>query len=53
MFDSEGNEWSDISAIPVSIFETEEEKKQGKKFKACFAGLYKEVIDNLKPLNRN
>ena len=51
VFDSEGNEWTNISAIPVKVFETEEEEKQGNKFHACFARPYKGVIDNLKPLN--
>ena len=51
MFDSEGKKWTIVSAIPVRIFETEEEEEQEKKFQACFARLHKGVIDNLKPLN--
>ena len=50
-FDSERNEWVQKSAIPVSSFETAEEKEKGNRFQACFARLCKEVIDKLKPLN--
>ena len=49
VFESERNEWKEISAIPVKSFE--EEEKKGKIFRACFARLYKGVIDKLKPLN--
>ena len=51
MFDSERNEWTAISKIPVEKFESQEEIKKGKRFKACFGSLSKKVINKLKPLN--
>ena len=50
MFDSEKNEWTEISAIPVKTFETQLEEKTMNKYQACFARLYKGVIDKLNPL---
>jgi len=49
-FDSERNEWTEKSAIPVTGFETAEEQKKKNKFNACLARLYKQVIENLDPL---
>ena len=49
-FDSEQSEWKEKSVIPVDCFETSQEEKERKSFKACFATLCKEVIDKLKPL---
>ena len=51
MFDSERNEWIFISQIPVERFESQEEMKKKKVFKACFARLSKRVINKLKPVN--
>ena len=51
MFNSERNEWTEISQIPVERFESQEEMKKKKVFKACFARLSKNVIHKLKPLN--
>ena len=51
MFNSERNEWTEISKIPVERFESQEEIKKKKVFKACFARLSKNVIHKLKPLN--
>ena len=51
MFDSERNEWTEISQIPVERFESQEEMKKGKRFKACSGSLSKKVINKLKPLN--
>ena len=51
MFDSERNEWTEISQIPVKRFESQEEMKKGKRFKACSGSLSKKVINKLKPLN--
>ena len=51
MFDSERNEWTQISQIPVERFESQEEMKKGKRFKACSASLSKKVMNKLKPLN--
>ena len=51
MFDSERNEWTQISQIPVERFESQEEMKKGKRFKACSASLSKKVMSKLKPLN--
>ena len=50
-FDPERNEWVEKSAIPVKSFETPEEVKKMNRFQACFARLYKGVIDKLEPLN--
>jgi len=49
-FDSERNEWTEKSAIPVKRFETAEEQEKKNTFNACFARLYKQVIENLDPL---
>ena len=51
MFDSESNEWTEISQIPVERLERQEEMKKSKIFKACSARLSKKVIHKLKPLN--
>ena len=51
MFNSERNEWTEISQIPVERFESQEEMKKKKVFKAFFARLRKKVIHKLKPLN--
>ena len=51
MFESEKNEWTEISLIPVERFESEEEMKKGKRFKACCASLSKKVINKCKPLD--
>ena len=51
MFDSERNEWTAISKIPVEKFESQEEIKKGKRFKACSGSFSKKVINKLKPLN--
>ena len=51
MFDSERNEWKEISQIPVERFESQEEMKKGKRFKACCASLSKKVINKRKPLS--
>ena len=50
IFESEQNEWKEKSVIPVNYFETGQEKKERKSFKACSATLCKEVIDKLVPL---
>ena len=47
MFDSERNEWTEISKIPVEQFESQEEIKKGKRFKACSASLSKKAIKKL------
>ena len=49
-FESEQNQWKEKSVIPVHCFETSREKKERNSFKACFATLCKEVIDELMPL---
>ena len=51
MFDSERNEWKEISQIPVERFESQGEMKKGKRFKACCASLSKKVINKCKPLD--
>ena len=51
LFDSERNEWKKISQIPVERFESQEEMKKGKRFKACCASLSKKVINRHKPLD--
>ena len=51
MFDSEKNDWTEVSQIPVGRFESEEEMKKEKRFKACSASLSKKVINKLKPLD--
>ena len=51
VFHSEQNEWKKKTIIPIDCIETsEEEDKEKTLFKACFARLYKGVIDELKPL---
>ena len=51
MFDSERNEWTQISQIPVERFESQEEMNRGKKFRACSASFCKKVMNKLKPLD--
>ena len=51
MFDSEKNDWTEVSQIPVERFESQEEMKKEKRFKACSASLSKKVINKLKPLD--
>ena len=51
MFDSERNEWKEVSQIPVEKFESQEEMKKGKRFKACCASLSKKVINKHNPLD--
>ena len=51
MFDSEKNDWTEVSQIPVGRFESEEEMKKEKRYKACSASLSKKVINKLKPLD--
>ena len=48
MFDSERNDWTEVSQIPVERFESQEEKSKGKRFKACSASLSKKAINKLK-----
>ena len=47
MFDSENDEGTEISQIPVERFESEEEINRGIKFKACSASFSKKVINKL------
>ena len=47
MFDSERNEWTEVSKIPVERFESQQEMKKGKRFKACSASLNKKAINKL------
>ena len=47
LFDSERNEWKEISQIPVKRFESQEEMKKGKRFKACCASLSKKVLTDI------
>ena len=51
MFDSERNEWTEVSQIPVERFESQEEINKGKKFKACSASFSKKVINKRKQLD--
>ena len=51
MLESEKNEWTEMSQIPVERFESQEEMKKGKRFKACSASFSKKVINKLKPLD--
>ena len=51
MFDSERNEWTEVSQIPVERFESEEEINKGKRFKACSASFSKKVINKRKQLD--
>ena len=43
MFDSETNEWKEISTIPV-CHESREERRKNIHFKACFATIHKDVL---------
>ena len=47
VFDSEINEWQEISSIPVKSLETSQEKN---KYQACFARFNKKMIGKLQPL---
>ena len=51
MFDSDSNEWKEISQIPVENLESQEEMKRGKRFQACVARLCKKLISDLGPLD--
>ena len=51
MFDSGKNEWTEVLQIPVERFESQEEMKKKKVFKACFASLSEKVINKRKPLD--
>ena len=52
-FDFERNQWTQISAIPVESFESEDEKRKEKKFQGCVARICKRVINKLEPLDIN
>ena len=47
VFDSEVNEWQEISSIPVKSLETSQEKN---KYQACFARFNKKMIEKLQAL---
>ena len=49
--DSESRAWTVKSVVPVDKFETLEETKNKREYKACFASFSKGVIDDLQPLN--
>ncbi|XP_044178438.1 kelch-like protein diablo [Acropora millepora] len=49
--DSESRAWTVKSVVPVDNFETPEENKNKREYKACFANFSKRVIDGLRPLN--
>ena len=51
MFDSERNEWTEVSQIPVERFESQEEMNKGKKFKACSASFSEKVINKREQLD--
>ena len=52
VFDSERNDWTEISTIPVERFVCQEEmKKKRVIFKACAAKLSKKMINKLKPVD--
>ena len=51
MFDLDRDEWIEKSAVPVDSFETLWEAEEKNQFQACFARLYKDVIDKLVPIN--
>lgn len=51
MLDLDRDEWIEKSAVPVESFETPEKEEKKSKFQACFARLYKDVIDKLEPIN--
>ena len=47
MFDSDRNELTEVSQIPVGRFESQEEINKGKKFKARSSSFSKKVIKNV------
>ena len=49
--DSESREWTVKSVVPVDNFETSEENKNKREYKACFASFSKRVIADIQPLN--
>ena len=49
LFDSGKNEWTEV--LPVERFESQEEMKKKKVFKAFFASLSEKVINKRKPLD--
>ena len=49
--DSESRAWTVKSVVPVDNFETSEENKNKREYKACFASFSKRVIADLQPLN--
>ena len=49
--DSEGRAWTVKSVVPADNFETSEENKNKREYKACFASFSKRVIADLQPLN--
>ncbi|XP_015750817.1 PREDICTED: kelch-like protein 3 [Acropora digitifera] len=49
--DSESRAWTVKSVVPVDNFETPEENKNKREYKACYASFSKRVIDDLQPLN--
>ena len=51
MFDSDRNELTEVSQIPVGRFESQEEINKGKKFKARSASFSKKVIKKRKQLD--
>ena len=51
MFDSDSNEWEEISQIPVKHVESQEELKKGKRFQACVARLCKKLVSDLEPMD--
>ena len=50
-FDSERRAWTVESVVPVDSFETSEENKNKREYKACFASFSKRVIADLLILN--
>ena len=49
-FNSENRAWTVKSVVPVDNFETSEEIKNKREYKACFTSFCKRVIDDLQPL---
>ena len=49
--DSESRAWTVKSVVPADNFETSEENKNKREYKACFASFSKRVIADLQPLN--
>ena len=49
--DSESRAWTVKSVVPVDNFETSEENKNKREYKACFATFSKRLIADLQPLN--